>query len=110
MEVLEAVAGPVLGKYMGFSSFSRRTTLPAFLPSLGGAGVWVLGMPLGVGGLPVWLLLVLLRRLGLWVRVQLWWLVVVGPGRGCPPPRPRVLVVVLCPPVGPQLVWSFRFR
>ena len=43
-------------------------------------------MPLGLGGLPVWLLLVLLRRLGLWVLVQLWWLVVVDPGRGCPPP------------------------
>ena len=47
-------------------------------PFLGGAGVWVLGLPLGLGGLPVWLLLVLLRCLGLWARSQLWWLVVVG--------------------------------
>ena len=64
------------------------------MPSLGGAGVlncpspragvWVLGLPLGLGGLLVWLLLVLRRRLGLWALFQLWWLVVVGPGRGGP--------------------------
>ena len=77
---------------------------------LGGAGVWVRGLPLGLGGLLVWLLLGLRRRLVLWARFQLWWLVVVGPGRGWPFPRPRVLVVVWIPPVGPQLVWSFRFR
>ena len=67
-------------------------------------------MPLGLGGLPVWLLLVLRRRLGLWARFQLWWLVVVGPGPRVAPPWPRVLVVVWFPPVGPQLVWSFRLR
>ena len=43
VEVLEAVAGQVLGKYMGFrldeKCFLRRTTLPVFLPSLCGAGV-----------------------------------------------------------------------
>ena len=94
----------------GFGVFFRRTALPAFLPSLGGAGVWVRGLPLGLGGLLVWLLLVLRRRLGLWGRFRLWWLVVVGPGRGWPSPRPRVLVVVWFPPVGPQLVWSFQFR
>ena len=70
----------------GFCGFSRRTALSAFLPFLGGAGVWVLGLPLGLGGLPVWLLLVLRRRLGLWALFQFRWLVVVGPGRGRPPP------------------------
>ena len=60
--------------------------LPAFPPSLGGAVVWVLGVPLGLGGLPALLLLVLLLCLWLWVWSQLWWLVVVGLGRGCPPP------------------------
>ena len=55
----------------GFGGFLRRTALPEFLPSLDGAGVWVLGLPLGLGGLPVWLLLVLRRRLGLWARFQL---------------------------------------
>ena len=54
-----------------------------------------------LGGLLVWLPLVLWRRLGLLDRFQLWWLVVVGPGRGWPSPRPRVLVVVWFPPVGP---------
>ena len=43
-------------------------------------------MPLGLGGLLVWLPLVLRRLLGLWARFQLWWLVVVGPGLGWPPP------------------------
>ena len=33
-----------------------------------------------------------------------------GPGPGVPPPLPRVLVAVWFPPVGPQLVWSFRLR
>ena len=46
------------------------------LPSLGGAGVWVLGSPLGLEGLLVWLPLVLRRRLRLWDRFQLWWLVI----------------------------------
>ena len=84
--------------------------MSVFLPSLGGAGVWVRGLPLGLWGLLVWLLLVLLWRLGLWALLQLWWLVVVGPGLGWPPTLPRVLVVVWFPPVGPQLVWFFWFR
>ena len=65
-----------------FCCFLRRTTLPVFLPSLSGAGIWVLRLPLGLGGLLVWLLLVLQLRLGLWALFQLWCLVVVGPGRG----------------------------
>ena len=43
--------------------------IPVFLPSLGGAGVWVWGLPLALGGLLVWLPLVLLRRLGVSVVV-----------------------------------------
>ena len=73
-------------------------------------GLWVMGLPLGLGGLLVWLPLVLGWRLGLWARFQLWWLLVVGPGRGWPPLRPRVLVVVWFPPVGPQLVVPARAR
>ena len=59
VEVLEAVAGVSIWAFdrtSGFSCFSRRTALPAILPSLGGAGVWVLGLPLGLGGRLVWLL------------------------------------------------------
>ena len=51
-----------------------------------------------------------LAFLWLWALFQLWWLVVVGPGRGWPSPLPRVLVVVWFPPVGPSLVWSFQFK
>ena len=65
-----------------------------FLPSLGGAGVWVRGLQLELGVLLVWLFLVLRLRLGLWARFQLWWLAVVGLGRGWPSQRLRVLVVV----------------
>ena len=57
-------------------------TLQQFLPFLCGAGVWVLGLPLGLWGQQVWLLLVLQLHLGLWGRFQLQWLVVVGPPLG----------------------------
>ena len=63
--------------------FFEENRAPSFLPSLGGAGVWVWGLPLGLGGLLVWLPLVLRRRLGLWARFQLWWLE--GPGVALPP-------------------------
>ena len=66
-----------------FGCFLRRTALPAFLPSLGSAGVWVLGLPLGLGGLLVWLLLVLPLHLELRAQFQLWWLP--GPGVALPP-------------------------
>ena len=48
-----------------------KTWIPAFLTFLGGAEVWVLGLPRGLEGLLVWLLLVLRWRLWLWAWSQL---------------------------------------
>ena len=110
----------MLGKYMGFRSDQRlrRFFEENRAPCVPALPRWCWGLGAGVGagtGGPAGL--VPLNAAAATGAVGPFSLVGAGSGGHGPgvPPPPGLgslvaVVVVLCPPVGPQLVWSFRFR